>query len=278
MARKRVRNLTLVNKVMPHHMPRRADAEVYFQEKIDVTELLKYLEKKNKSRPPGQHLTLLHAMMMATAKTIHHRPYMNRYIQGRRTFQRDEISLAFVARQELRENTEEMLLSFVARDDDTIDSLGQRVREKVAAARKSGTNEMEKLLSVITSAPMPIMAFIVFIFHSLDFWGLLPKSFTENEPEYATVFLANLGSVGGGAIYHHLNNFGTNSIFITMGKVHPEEVIIDGKRQTRDIMEIGVTLDERITDGLMAFRAFDVVKEVLANPKTLDSEVQKPLK
>ena len=36
---------------MMHIMPQRTDAEVYLNDKIDVTELLRYIEKKNASHP-----------------------------------------------------------------------------------------------------------------------------------------------------------------------------------------------------------------------------------
>ena len=46
-----VRDVPGLTTVMMHIMPQRTDAEVYLNDKIDVTELLKYIEKKNASHP-----------------------------------------------------------------------------------------------------------------------------------------------------------------------------------------------------------------------------------
>ena len=45
----RVTNLDSTHKIMPYLMANRCDAEVYTIERIDVTNLLKYLDKLNKT-------------------------------------------------------------------------------------------------------------------------------------------------------------------------------------------------------------------------------------
>ena len=46
----RVRNIDGVHYYMAYLMPKRCDAEVYINETIDVTELIKYIEEKNKTK------------------------------------------------------------------------------------------------------------------------------------------------------------------------------------------------------------------------------------
>lgn len=54
--------------------------------------------------------------------------------------------------------------------------------------------------------------------------------------------LSNLGSIRCPAVYHHLNNYGNNSIMVTIGTIHKEEVFQpDGSRAVRDIVDVGVT-------------------------------------
>ena len=40
-----IRNIDGFHFIMPHLMPNRCDAEVYIEEKIDVTELVKYIDE-----------------------------------------------------------------------------------------------------------------------------------------------------------------------------------------------------------------------------------------
>ena len=84
----RVKNLDATHRIMPYLMKNRCDAEVYQEVKIDVTELLKYLEKINKGKEKHERITLFHAVITAMSKTIYNRPLLNRFIQGKRFYDR----------------------------------------------------------------------------------------------------------------------------------------------------------------------------------------------
>ena len=75
--------------VMAYLMPKRTDCEVYLNDKLDATELLKYLEQKN-ARHPEYKTTVFHCMIMSMARMVRERPKMNRFIQGYRMYERDD--------------------------------------------------------------------------------------------------------------------------------------------------------------------------------------------
>ena len=119
--------------------------------------------------------------------------------------------------------------------------------------------------------------FVLKIVKWLDFWGKSPKAITDGDPNYATAFLSNLGSIKCPAVYHHLNNFGTNSMMITIGTIHDEEVLMpDGTKQIRKIVDIGATLDERIGDGFYFARSLKLVHHICAHPEILDRPLNEP--
>jgi hypothetical protein len=68
---------------------------------------------------------------------------------------------------------------------------------------------------------------------------------------YASIFVANLGSVGLEAAYHHLFEWGNCPIFAAIGRVR-EEVTPQG---TRKVCTVRYTFDERIEDGLYCAHA-----------------------
>ena len=78
-------------------------------------------------------------------------------------------------------------------------------------------------------------------------------------------------------MYHHLNNYGTNSIMITIGTLHKEEVLMpDGTRQVRDVVDVGATLDERIGDGFYFARSLKLMKHIFAHPELLELPLSQP--
>ena len=93
-----IRDLDGLHAIMPHLMNKRTDAEVYVNMEFDVTEALRYIEEKNRGEDEYK-TTLFHCILMAVAKTVYLRPDLNRYISGRRYYQRHEITLGFVAKK-----------------------------------------------------------------------------------------------------------------------------------------------------------------------------------
>jgi pyruvate/2-oxoglutarate dehydrogenase complex dihydrolipoamide acyltransferase (E2) component len=84
---------------------------------------------------------------------------------------------------------------------------------------------------------------------------------------YASIFVANLGSVGLDAAFHHNYEYGTIPIFAAVGRTHPAPVVrADGTIVADEIVTLRFTYDERVEDGFYAARALDGLRAYLANP------------
>ena len=144
--------------IMANVLPNRTDCEVCCQEKIDATELLKFLEKRNAERPEYK-TTVFHCALLVIARIIKERPYLNRFIQGRRMYERHEISLSFVAKRRFADGAEEALLVVVPKDDTTIDSLSRYIVGDVKETRKSehSTGGVDKIMDDLAKLPRPIL-------------------------------------------------------------------------------------------------------------------------
>ena len=270
-----VRDVPGLTTIMMHLMPSRTAAEVYVNEKIDVTELLQWLEKKN-AQHPEYKTTLMHCFIVAIARMIRERPKMNRFIQGRRMYERYDISLSFVAKRRFSDHAEEALMFFTPKDTDTLDSLSYKIAGQVKETKKSehSTGGIDATVDAFAKIPRLLLIPIIGIIRCLDFWGVNPKFLTDGDTNYSTVLLTNLGSIKGPAVYHHLNDYGTNSIVAAIGTIHKEELVMpDGSKQIRDVVDLGATLDERIADGFYFVRSLKLVKHIFAHPELLDQPI-----
>lgn len=273
-----VRNTPGLQTVMGHLMPNRTDCEVYLNDTIDATELVKYLEKKNASHPDYK-TTLFHCAITGLARMVRERPLMNRFLQGHRIYERDEISLSFVCKRRFTDHADEALMFLVPTDEDTLDTISKKIVGDVRETRKSehSTGGVDSLLDAFAKIPRPILMLLIRIIRYLDFWGINPKFLTDGDPNYSTILCSNLGSIKCPAVYHHLSNYGTNSIMITIGTLHKEELLMpDGHKEIRDVVDIGATLDERIADGFYFARSLKLIKHIFANPELLDKPLGEP--
>ena len=156
---------------------------------------------------------------------------------------------------------------------------GAGVAGELQETRKSesSTGGIDAVIDGFAKIPRLLLMLIIRIIRYLDFWGVNPKALTDGDPNYSTVLLSNLGSIQAPAVYHHLNNYGSNSIMVTIGTIHKEERIMpDGTKQMRDVVDIGATLDERIADGFYFARSLKLVKHIFSNPGLLDRPLSEP--
>ena len=273
-----IRGVPGLSTIMFHIMPKRTESEVYLHDKIDATELVKFIEEKN-AQHPNYKTTIFHCFVLAVARMINERPKMNRYIQGRRLYERDEISLSFLAKRRFADNAEEAFMMIVPKDTDTIDSVSHQIYGDLTEIRKHehSTGGMDATVDSFAKIPRLLLMLVIRIIRWLDFWGLVPKALKDGDSNFSSVLFSNLGSIKGPAVYHHLNNYGTNSIMITVGTLRKEELVMpDGTKEIRDVLDFGATLDERIADGFYFVRSLRLVKYIFAHPDLLDRPFSEP--
>lgn len=269
----RIRDIDGVHFYMAYLMPKRTDAEVYINEKLDVTELLKYIREKNETGE--RKVTIFHCVIAAVARTVKMRPLLNRYISGKRYYMRREISMGFTIKKKFQDHAEESLVIYRPKDDENLCAITDRLTPQVKEAKREEKGQsVDDILNTVKKLPKPIMTLFMAFMNFADSHGLMPKAFSSVDPNYCSVMLSNLGSIKCDAVYHHMNNFGTNGIIITIGEAHKETLFDEnGNPQVRDVMNIGVTLDERIADGFYFARSLKLIKYLFKNPHLLDKKL-----
>ena len=104
-----------------------------------------------------------------------------------------------------------------------------------------------------------------------DYYGRVPEFLVKTDPNYASIFLSNLGSIKLNAGYHHLTNWGTTSFFGVIGERHMAQLVdADGSVHIRPVIELGLTLDERIADGYYYSKTVRLLKYLLQHPELLE--------
>ncbi len=269
-----LRKLDSMHIIMPLIMLNRADNEAFISERIDLTNINKYLEKKNSSDPEYKY-NLFQIIVTALLKTITLRPKMNRFITNKILYQRREVTASFVIKKIFEDNSEEGMALLHARDDDNIDSIHAELYRQISKTKGSGKETRDKsseAMDALGVIPRPILKAVFVLIRFLDRHGWLPQSLIATDPYRASVLISNLGSIKLNCGYHHLSNWGTNSLFVVIGekKLRPF-YNADGSYEMRDSVDIGITVDERIADGYYYSRTVKLLKKLLEEPELLEN-------
>lgn len=274
-----IRDCDAMHLIMPMIYPNRADNEAFISEQIDLTAVDAYMDKKNAEGPEFEY-KLFQFIVASVMKMIVLRPKLNRFYVNKNYYQRDIISCGFVVKREFQDNGEEGLTFIKVDEKTTLESIRKdiyneihRVRFDEAGDRKGENKEKstDDFMEVFKKFPRFFTKFLFFIIRFLDRHGWIPASLIASDPDYASVFFSNLGSIKLQAGYHHLSNWGTTSLFVVIGerKLRPyyDE---QGHITMKDSVEIGITIDERIADGYYYAKSISIVKKLMENPELLE--------
>ncbi len=265
-----LRDLDSMHFIVPLIYPNRCDNEAFISERIDLTNVNRFLEEKNKNDPEYKY-NLFQIIVTAMLKAITLRPKMNRFIANKNTYQRNEVSASFVVKKMFSDTGAEALAFVHAKETDTLDTVHNEIYRQVSACRSEKADASTESMDLFNKMPRWFSKFLVSIVRVLDRHGKVPASLIATDPYYSSIVLTNLGSIKLHSGYHHLTNWGTNSVFCAIGEKKPRPFYDEnGNTEMRDSIDLGLTIDERIADGYYYSKTMRLIRKLLENPELLE--------
>jgi len=263
---KLVKNVPAYRRMAAILFTRRNESAVHIEEAVDVTDTLPWIERWN-AREGAPHLTFFQLLLFGLARTLHEHPRLNRFVAGRKLYQRDGVWLSFAAKKSLSPDSPLVEVKREFPEGETLEQFAEAMAARLREARSDTMLKVDREVKFFLKIPHYILIVLIRLIGVVDFFGLLPRSFIRDDPFFASAFLANLGSVGGSAAFHHLYEYGDIPLFVTLGRVAEEVVVKDGKPTVRTIARLRIVYDERIEDGFNALRAMITLRKLLENPE-----------
>ena len=274
---KKIKKLTPIFKIMPCVMLDRVDSQVYFKQDIALKHLDEYIDRKAEE---GIRLSYMNIIYAAIVRIIGERPRLNRFAMNGALYQRNKIYVSLVIKKSLTDDGVETPLKLKFNGDENI----FEIKEKLDAAIEKNkdievSNKTDKLVSILSAIPSGLIRAIVKFLMFLDKHGVMPKKIIEASPFHTSVFLTNVGSLGIDSIYHHIYNFGTTSMFFSMGKKKKSYIYEDEEFKEEKCITLAFVGDERICDGYYYASSFKLLLKYLKKPELLEEngEVEKEL-
>lgn len=251
-------------RMLPYLAPTPNGASVFFDDYVRADELVRYIEH---ARERGKDVDVTACVLAAVAIGLDEAPKLNRFISGRRLYQRNTRKLAFSALRRPNDRTARVAaIHLTVGDDWVFDDLLEAVNEHIAVERSGRETYTDRELNLFLSLPRALLGIGVPFLKWLDNRNLLPGSFIANDPLYCSLFLANLGSLGMRSGYHHLFDWGNCPLFLTIGHIDKMPAVENGRLVERDTLHMRFSFDERIDDGINANYGLVAVRYALEHP------------
>jgi len=272
-----LRDLDAMHFIVPLIYPNRCDNEAYISERIDLTAINEWLREHNADETVFPY-TLFHLVVAALVKTITLRPKMNRFIANKNIYQRNEVTAAFVVKKQFADEGGEALAILHMKPEDGIASIHKMIFDQVSACRSDKPDRSTDSMEILNRMPRWLSKFLVWIITILDKHGKCPDFLIGSDPYYSSVLLSNLGSIKLKCGYHHLTNWGTNSVFCIIGEKKMSPFFDENGAVTmRETVDLGLTIDERIADGYYYARTVRLLKTLLEHPELLEKALSEPV-
>lgn len=258
-----VKNLSATRALMPLLMEKRSESTVFFEQELDVTETQRFVDAYNAANPEDR-ITIFHVFMWAVAGALHERPRLNRFTSGGRIWQRKGVHLSFAAKKKKLDDSAALVtIKREVPQAATIAEVAKLLNADIRTGRSDVQRPEDREVALATRLPVFITKMALKLMRWADSWNLLPASTIAHHPLYTSMFVANLGSVGLEAAYHHLYEWGNCPFFAALGKTKEE----NGRLKVL----VRYSFDERIDDGLSCAHSLSLMKERIEAPARFDA-------
>jgi hypothetical protein len=269
-----IRDLPPFTVLMPFVMPTRSASVIFFEQEIDVTEAQKRIKAINRELIKRREIvTLFDVVLCATVRGVALRPKVNRFISGKRFYQRNQIVFNFVAKKELSDEGEEVNVKIPFEPGETLYTIAPKVHRYVRKAISDEGMDNDKVVKALARLPHFVKSSVAWGLEWLDRHNLMPSDMIESDPCFCSVFLANVGSFGlETPPFHHLYDRGNCPIFIAVGGVKAQNRLEgDGSVTERKLLRLRYSFDDRVVDGVYMAKALDYIRRFVEDPGLLES-------
>ena len=250
--------------LIPYFLTHRYDAMNMITVDIPEEPLRSYMNQKRKEGQPVNHMALL---ITAYLRTLDKYPDLNRFIGGRTIYEHVDKTVSMVV---LKPGGGESMNKITLDDKDTLFDVQKKIESFVDVSRNEEDSQaLDKAMKILLKMK-PLLGIGMAILRFADRHGLLPKALVKASPFHASMRISNLASIRTNHIYHHVYEFGTTSVSVTIGTMHEVPKRTSEGVKFERCIPLGVVMDERIASGLYFANAFNHFRKLLAKPEQLE--------
>jgi pyruvate dehydrogenase E2 component (dihydrolipoamide acetyltransferase) len=240
------------------------DPSVYSVMTLDVKPALLYIEKL---QVLSEHkVTMTHFIGKAVAQVLSQHPELNCILRWGSLYPRRDVDIFFQVATDTKGND---LSGYTLRQADkkSITDIAREIGEGAKRIRTQGDPDYKKMKSSIKLLPGWLSWWVIqltaFVQYNLNLWSPLigtPKD------AFGSIMITNIGSLGLDFALAPLVPYSRTPCVLTLGAIRESPIVKNGAVEVGQVIDLGVTFDHRLIDGMHASKMAKLLKSIFANP------------
>lgn len=244
------------------------DPSVYGIMELDVGAALEHIERLNRENSDVK-VTISHFTGKALANCFGQHPEINCIHRLGRLYPRKTVDIFF---QVANDKKGDDLSGVVIREADkkSILNITRELQEEVINVRHKGDPNYKKTKGIMKMLPGFIVPWLLdilgFLMYGLNLWSPLLGTPKDN---FGSMMITNIGSLGLGLAFAPLLPYSRVPALFALSAIEDKAVVKNGAIVIAKIMQIGVTVDHRVIDGVHAGHMAKTLRKFFIDPSTL---------
>lgn len=241
------------------------DPSVYGIVEYDVRPALRYLEAIREKT--GEKATLTHFVGKATAHILKQHPELNAILRFGRLYPRRSIDIFFQVASDTKGDD---LSGATVRNADqkSLTQIAQELQKGAKEIREKGDPAFKRMKSSLKLLPgwlsWPIIQTTAMIQYTFNLWS--PIFGTPPDP-FGSIMITSIGPLGLEFALAPLVPYSRVPCVVTVGAVHDAPIVREGKVEAAPVIQLGITFDHRLIDGVHAAKMALLLKRIFNNPE-----------
>ncbi len=244
------------------------DPSVYGTMDVDVQVCLDHIEELNKNSN-GIKITITHLVGKAIANCLAKHPDINSVLRLGRLYPRKSVDIFF----QVATDTKGVDLSGAVirhADKKSILEIAKEMQDEVTKVRHKGDPNFKKTKNTMKFIPGFLVACVLdilgFVLYGLNIWS--PLLGTPRDT-FGSVMVTNVGSLGLGLSFAPLLPYSRVPVLFALSAIEDKPIVKGGQIVIAPVIQIGVTIDHRVIDGVHGGHMAKTLRNFFANPSSL---------
>ena len=251
--------------LIPYFLTKRYDAMNMMAMDIPVDPMKDYINAKRKEGIALSHIGLVIAAYVRIAAEY---PLINRFVGGKKIYQHKDFTVSMAV---LRSGSEDTISKIKFELTDDVFEVQRKIDEYINDNRHNEDQLLDKWMNRLLHIP-GLMGAAIALLRFMERHNMLPGALVKASPFHASMLISNLASIRTNHIFHHVYEFGSTSISMTMGTQREIPRSSKGQVVFDRCIPIGLVMDERICNGVYFSQAFSRFRKYLADPTLLEGK------